>query len=137
MAIQAVLLLFSSLCAQFLTGYAATLPKYPSLALPINSLLNNKAATSAGGRGSAANFDGDGGAYDSQFLPTGSWEYDGLTVSFTSSLPTPSQSPSVRSPILMGQERRQRVSGWSSSSAAETHLRPRAPFSLCGRWNWP
>ncbi|KAJ7853737.1 glycoside hydrolase family 29 protein [Mycena leptocephala] len=85
MAIQAVLLLFSSLCAQFLTGYAATLPKYPSLALPINSLLNNKAATSAGGRGSAANFDGDGGAYDSRFLPTGSWEYDGLTFALPSS----------------------------------------------------
>lgn len=78
MAIQAILFLFSGLCSQFLSGYA-TLPQYPSEALPLSALFNNKAA---GGHGSVADFDGAGGAYDSQFLPTGRWEYDGLTVGF-------------------------------------------------------
>ncbi|KAJ7833108.1 hypothetical protein B0H14DRAFT_3462913 [Mycena olivaceomarginata] len=85
MATQAVLFLLSSLCAQFLTGYGATLPEYPSQPLPLSGLLNNKAATSANGHGSAANFDGAGSAYDSQFLPTGSWEYDGLSFALPSS----------------------------------------------------
>jgi alpha-L-fucosidase len=86
MAIQTVFLIFSGLCAQFSTGYAATtLPEYPSQALPLAGILNNKAATSAEGHGPVANFDGAGGAYDSQFLPTGSWEYDGLTFALPSS----------------------------------------------------
>ncbi|KAJ7751866.1 glycoside hydrolase family 29 protein [Mycena olivaceomarginata] len=42
MATQAVLFLLSSLCAQFLTGYGATLPEYPSQPLPLSGLLNNK-----------------------------------------------------------------------------------------------
>ncbi|KAF7349208.1 Glycoside hydrolase [Mycena sanguinolenta] len=81
MAIPAVFLLFSGFFTRFLPGYAAVLPKYPSQALPLTSLFNNKAAASVGNPGSA-NFDGAGGAYDSQFLPTGSWEYDGLTSQF-------------------------------------------------------
>ncbi|KAJ7847700.1 glycoside hydrolase family 29 protein [Mycena olivaceomarginata] len=85
MATQAALFLLSSLCAQFLTGYGATLPEYPSQPLLLSGLLNNKAATSANGHGSAANFDGAGSAYDSQFLPTGSWEYDGLSFALPSS----------------------------------------------------
>ncbi|KAF8189948.1 glycoside hydrolase family 29 protein [Mycena galopus ATCC 62051] len=84
MATQAVFFLFSGLCARFLTGSATTLPEYPSQALPLTSLLNNKAATSGSGHGTTANFDGAGGAYDSQFLPTGSWEYDGLTFELPS-----------------------------------------------------
>lgn len=105
MATQAVLLLLSSLCAQFLTGYGATLPEYPSQPLPLSGLLNNKAATSANGHGSAANFDGAGSAYDSQFLPTGSWEYDGLSVRSAPSLPTFPEVFPVCSPIVVGQER--------------------------------
>ncbi|KAJ7484667.1 glycoside hydrolase family 29 protein [Mycena latifolia] len=84
MAIQATLLLFSGLCAQFLGGHA-TLPDYPSQPLPLGAFLNNKAATAKGVPGSLADFDGHGGAYDSQFLPTGSWEYDGLTFALPSS----------------------------------------------------
>ncbi|KAJ6499583.1 glycoside hydrolase family 29 protein [Mycena vitilis] len=85
MAIHPALLL-SALCAQFLTGYA-TLLGYASQPLPLDDLLNNKAATSAGNT-TAANFDGAGGAYDSQFLPTGSWEYDGTTFALPSSWDT-------------------------------------------------
>ncbi|KAJ7627650.1 glycoside hydrolase family 29 protein [Mycena polygramma] len=85
MTIHPVLLL-SALCARFLTGYA-TLPEYTSQPLPLDDLLNNKAASSAG-NSSAANFDGAGGAYDSQFLPTGTWEYDGITFALPSSWDT-------------------------------------------------
>ncbi|KAJ6590514.1 glycoside hydrolase family 29 protein [Mycena vulgaris] len=81
MVLQAALLLFSGLCTQFLAGHA-TLPEYPSQALPLRSLFNNKAATTNPGH---ADFDGGGNAYDSQFLPTGSWEYDGLTFALPSS----------------------------------------------------
>ncbi|KAJ6486823.1 glycoside hydrolase family 29 protein [Mycena sanguinolenta] len=84
MAIPTVFLLFSGFFTRFLPGYAAILQKYPSQALPLTSLFNNKAAASVGNPGSA-NFDGTGGAYDSQFLPTGSWEYDGLTFALPSS----------------------------------------------------
>ncbi|KAJ7695508.1 glycoside hydrolase family 29 protein [Mycena rosella] len=84
MAIQAILFLFSGLCAQFLGGHA-TLPEYPSQALPLSAFFNNKAATAKGDPSSLADFDGNGNAYDSQFLPTGSWEYDGLTFALPSS----------------------------------------------------
>ncbi|KAJ7749335.1 hypothetical protein DFH07DRAFT_775490 [Mycena maculata] len=89
-AIQALFLLFSGLCAQFFTGYA-TLPQYPSEALPLNEFFNNKAATSTGGRDFIADFDGAGAAYDGQFSLTGSWEYDSLTAgsnTFQFSLPS-------------------------------------------------
>ncbi|KAJ7232970.1 glycoside hydrolase family 29 protein [Mycena haematopus] len=85
MRIPGVSLVLSGFLAQFLTGYATTLPKYPSQALPLTSLLNNKAASSRDSHASTADFDGAGGAYDSQFLPTGSWEYDGLTFALPSS----------------------------------------------------
>ncbi|KAJ7151032.1 glycoside hydrolase family 29 protein [Mycena filopes] len=86
MALQSILFLFSGLCAQSLPGYAAVLPNYPSQPLSLSALLNNKAATpTAGYTTSAANFDGVGGAYDSQFLPTGAWEYDGLSFALPAS----------------------------------------------------
>ncbi|KAJ7660033.1 glycoside hydrolase family 29 protein [Mycena rosella] len=84
MAIQTILFLFSGLCAQFLGGHA-TLREYPSQALPLSAFFNNKAATAKGDPSSLADFDGNGNAYDSQFLPTGSWEYDGLTFVLPSS----------------------------------------------------
>jgi alpha-L-fucosidase len=83
MAIQAVLLLFGGLCSQFTAEHGATLPAFPSRALPLDNLFNNKAATTTSdGHRSIADFDGDGNAYDTQFLPTGSWVYDGLNVRF-------------------------------------------------------
>ncbi|KAJ7637069.1 glycoside hydrolase family 29 protein [Roridomyces roridus] len=75
MHLRFLLLLFSGLWAQFLTGQAA----YSSEPISLDALKNNKAAWPA------ANFDGLAGAYDSQFLPTGTWEYDGLTFSLPAS----------------------------------------------------
>ncbi|KAK7046728.1 glycoside hydrolase [Favolaschia claudopus] len=71
------------LSAQFLAGFSVTLPIYPSQTLPLNDLFNNQAATSEG-TGSTADFDGAGGAYDGQSLPTGPWKYDGLTFDLPS-----------------------------------------------------
>ncbi|KAH0588435.1 hypothetical protein H2248_004283 [Termitomyces sp. 'cryptogamus'] len=54
--------------------YAASLLKFPSVPLPLSSLLDNQAASSDG----SADFDGEGSSFDSQFLPQGTWNYDGI-----------------------------------------------------------
>ncbi|KAJ7076101.1 glycoside hydrolase family 29 protein [Mycena belliarum] len=88
--LQAILLLFSGLCARLPPGHAtATLARYPSQPIPLDALFDNVAATSQShphaGPAPQADFDGHGGAYDRQFLPTGAWEYDGLTFALPSS----------------------------------------------------
>ncbi|KAF5374668.1 hypothetical protein D9615_009002 [Tricholomella constricta] len=64
----------------FATSYAASLVKFPSTALPLPPLFNNQAASSTG----AANFNGFGSSFDSQFLPQGPWVYDGITYELPS-----------------------------------------------------
>ncbi|KAF7323777.1 Glycoside hydrolase [Mycena kentingensis (nom. inval.)] len=83
MALKALLLLFgSTLCSQSLS--ASTLLRYPVHTLPLGPLLNNKAATTHGDK-VAADFDGNGGAFDGTLLPTGTFEYDGLPFALPSS----------------------------------------------------
>ncbi|KAF9262562.1 glycoside hydrolase family 29 protein [Marasmius fiardii PR-910] len=60
---------------------AATLQPFPITGIVLDSLLNNNAASPDG----SANFDGLGGSYDSQFLPTGPFTYDGITYNLPSS----------------------------------------------------
>ncbi|KAJ7057775.1 glycoside hydrolase family 29 protein [Mycena amicta] len=82
MALKAFLFLFGTVCSQIFSGHSAILSKYPSQSLPLGPLLNNKAAK---GVGSVANFDGNGGAFDSSFLPAGTFKYDGLTFALPTS----------------------------------------------------
>lgn len=56
---------------------AATLKPFTPVALPLEDIFDNQAASSDG----SANFDGHGGSFDSQFLPTGPWIHDGIKVS--------------------------------------------------------
>ena len=51
---------------------------YPSVVVPIDGIFNNHAASK---NGAIADFDGHGSSFDAQFLPHGSWVYDGITVS--------------------------------------------------------
>lgn len=51
---------------------------YPSRAIAIDHVFNNQAAS---GSGAIADFDGQGASYDAQFLPNGSWVYEGINVS--------------------------------------------------------
>jgi hypothetical protein len=51
---------------------------YPSVVVPINDIFNNHAASKGG---AIADFDGQGSSFDAQYLPYGSWVYDGITVS--------------------------------------------------------
>ncbi|KAJ4471476.1 glycoside hydrolase family 29 protein, partial [Lentinula aciculospora] len=55
---------------------ADELPKFPFTLLPLQSLLDNQAASV---NGSMADFDGQGSSFDGQFLPVGSYMYDGIT----------------------------------------------------------
>jgi hypothetical protein len=50
---------------------------YPSVVIPIHTIFNNQAASK---KGAIADFDGNGGSFDAQYLPHGSWVYDGITV---------------------------------------------------------
>lgn len=68
-------LLFSTFSV---VAIAVDLPKFPFTVLPLDSLLNNQAASV---NGSTADFDGLGNSFDGQFLPVGSFVYDGITVS--------------------------------------------------------
>ena len=122
-------LLFGGLCTQILTGYA-TLARYPTEPLAISSLFNNQAAISSRVPGSVANFDVSRGAYYGQFLPTGSWEYDGLTVSFSQPNRRCLRCALVFSPIFMGSEARQRASEFPSTPATEAYLRARTSLPL-------
>lgn len=58
---------------------AATLGSFTSVALPLEDIFDNQAASSDG----SANFDGQGGSFDSQFLPSGPWIHDGIKVGLT------------------------------------------------------
>ncbi|KAJ6631221.1 glycoside hydrolase family 29 protein [Mycena sp. CBHHK59/15] len=66
---------------------AESLPEYRSMPLPLSEFLNNKAASTTS-VDSTANFDGNGGAFDSQFLPQGTWTFDGLTFTLPASWDT-------------------------------------------------
>lgn len=50
---------------------------YPSAVVPISDLFNNQAASKGG---YVADFDGWKSSYDAEYLPTGPWVYDGITV---------------------------------------------------------
>ncbi|ESK90547.1 glycoside hydrolase family 29 protein [Moniliophthora roreri MCA 2997] len=56
------------------TAEAVSLQAFPFEAIPIESFFNSIAASPDG----SANFDGKGGSFDSQYLPTGSWVHDGI-----------------------------------------------------------
>ncbi|TFK33558.1 glycoside hydrolase family 29 protein [Crucibulum laeve] len=53
----------------------ASLIKYPSVSLSLEPLFDNQAASTNG----SADFDGTGASFDSQFLPTGPWVFDGIS----------------------------------------------------------
>jgi hypothetical protein len=53
------------------------LQTYPSVVVPISDFFNNQAASKGGYLG---DFDGQKSSYDAQYLPNGSWVYDGITV---------------------------------------------------------
>lgn len=50
---------------------------YPSVVIPIDGIFNNQAAAK---NGAIADFDRHGSSFDAQYLPHGSWVYDGITV---------------------------------------------------------
>lgn len=56
---------------------AATLGGFTSVSLPLRTIFDNQAASTNG----TANFDGHGGSFNSQFLPSGPWTHDGIQVS--------------------------------------------------------
>ncbi|KAG7091417.1 hypothetical protein E1B28_010453 [Marasmius oreades] len=60
---------------------AATLQPFPFTGIVLDPFLNNNAASPDG----SANFDDHGGSYDSRFLPTGPFTYDGITYNLPSS----------------------------------------------------
>ncbi|KAJ3995121.1 glycoside hydrolase family 29 protein [Lentinula boryana] len=62
------------LCSTF--SAAVGLPKFPFTLLPLEPFFDNQAASS---NGSIADFDGQGNSFDGQFLPVGSYAYDGIT----------------------------------------------------------
>ncbi|KAG5651587.1 hypothetical protein H0H81_008141 [Sphagnurus paluster] len=62
------------------TARAPGLVKYPSAALPLKPIFDNQAASSSG----AADFDGLGSSYDSQFLPRGPWSHGGISYDLPS-----------------------------------------------------
>ncbi|KAJ7609992.1 glycoside hydrolase family 29 protein [Mycena polygramma] len=59
---------------------AAHAVQYPSLSLPLSALFDNQAASADG----SADFDAHGASFDSQFLPSGPWVYDGIPYDFPS-----------------------------------------------------
>ncbi|KAL0569834.1 hypothetical protein V5O48_012122 [Marasmius crinis-equi] len=59
---------------------AASLERFSSTSLDLKPFFNNVGASSNG----SANFDNHGGSFDSQFLPTGVWEHDGVSYDFPS-----------------------------------------------------
>jgi len=54
-----------------------SLSSFSSLSLPLKDLYNNQAASV---NGSTGNFDKHGGTYPAEYLPTGPWIYNGVTV---------------------------------------------------------
>ena len=70
-----------SLCGALL-GYFGTAPSplipFPSTPIPISSYFNNQAASIDGTTG---NFNKWGSTYAAEYLPTGSWFLNGVTVS--------------------------------------------------------
>jgi hypothetical protein len=55
-----------------------TLVSFPFVSLDLTPVFDNVAAAPEGS--GLANFDSKGASFDSQFLPTGKWVYDGVTV---------------------------------------------------------
>ena len=76
MLIWRKLLTFAILRASIVVS-ATTLKSFTSVALPLENIFDNQAASSDG----SANFDGRGGSFDSQFLPMGPWVHDGVKAS--------------------------------------------------------
>lgn len=50
---------------------------YPSDIVPISNAFDNHGVSK---QGAIADFDGKGSSFDAQYLPYGSWVYDGITV---------------------------------------------------------
>jgi hypothetical protein len=66
-----------SFCLQQQTFSAHFGDTYLSVVIPIDGIFNNQAASM---NGAIADFDGHGSSFDAQYLPHGSWVYDGITV---------------------------------------------------------
>lgn len=58
-------------------GHFGSLQSYPSVVVPISHIFNNHGVSR---HGAIADFDGKGASYDAQYLPCGSWVYDGIKV---------------------------------------------------------
>ncbi|KAJ8095979.1 hypothetical protein PM082_015200 [Marasmius tenuissimus] len=67
--------------SQAILATPASLQAFPSAAIDLKPFFNNKAASSDG----SADFDGQGGSFDSQFLPTGVWTHDNISYNLPSS----------------------------------------------------
>ena len=98
-----------SLCGALL-AYFGTAPSplipFPSTPVPLSSYFNNQAASIDGTTG---NFDGKGSTYVAEYLPTGPWVLNGVTVNPFDSLRHSrglNLYLSVRSADLVGRRRR-------------------------------
>ncbi|KAK1221691.1 hypothetical protein PQX77_015521 [Marasmius sp. AFHP31] len=67
--------------SQAILATPASLQAFPSTAIDLKPFFNNKAASSDG----SADFDGQGGSFDSQFLPTGVWTHDNISYNLPTS----------------------------------------------------
>ncbi|KAL0063214.1 hypothetical protein AAF712_009912 [Marasmius tenuissimus] len=67
--------------SQAILATPASLQAFPSAAIDLKPFFNNKAASSDG----SADFDGQGGSFDSQFLPSGVWTHDNISYNLPSS----------------------------------------------------
>lgn len=79
LGLLASLILVTTLAEDTVAGDSSQFTQYPSIFLPLRPLWNNHAAS----RNGLANFNGAGSSFDSQFLPPGPWEYDGISASRT------------------------------------------------------
>lgn len=59
-----------------LGSVAQSLVSYPVVSLDLKPAFDNVAAAPDG----SADFNGKGASFDSNFLPTGNWTYDGIKV---------------------------------------------------------
>lgn len=55
---------------------SSALVDYPAVVLPLRDLFDNQAASTNG----SASFDTLGSSFDSQYLPSGPWLFDGIKV---------------------------------------------------------
>jgi hypothetical protein len=109
-----------------LPALASALPTYPSVSLPLGSLFDNVAAST---NGSAASFDRQGGSFDSQFLPSGPFNYDGITVGHFSQIYLPSHRIfSVSTSIGLGLSGRQCHCKPTGRLPTRARICPRASF---------